>query len=139
MKRLPLKIWFLATLTPVFIGVMIRIVWEVVVNPSLAGLIMSILVILGFIGLYGLIVYFTFKPNWTKLKSLPVGIGVLVMATGGLIGGVIHLTRFVHSPQVGLPWSMVIVASFLFAGVSAYFMLLWLLWSLWKSQKGKGR
>jgi len=135
MKYLPLKTWFLATITPVFVAVIIRIVWEITVNPSTVGLVMSILIILGLLGLYALIFYFTIKPSLEKLKSLPVGIGVVVMATGGLIGGIIHLTRFIPSPQVGLPWSIVIAALYLLAGTSAYFMLFWIIWLNWKNRK----
>ncbi|MFQ5996625.1 MAG: hypothetical protein ACE5KP_03265 [Dehalococcoidales bacterium] len=135
MKYLTLRIWFLATITPVFIAIIIRIVWEVMVNPSGSGLFMSIVVILGLLGFYALIGYFTFKPNWKSLKSLPVGIGVTIMATSGLIGGIIHLIRFVPSPEVGLPWSLLIAVLYLLAGASAYLMLLWILWSTWKSRQ----
>lgn len=138
MKYLTLRIWFLATITPVFAAVIIRIVWELMVNSSGSGLAMSILVILGLLGFYVLIGYFTFKPNWKRLKSLPVGIGVATIATGGLIGGIIHLTRFVPSPEVGLPWSLVIAILYLLAGASAYFLILWLVWSTWKSRKNQG-
>ena len=138
MKYLPLRIWFLATLTPVFVAIIIRIVWEVMVNPSVSGFAMSILVIIGLLGIYALIVYFTLKPKLEKLKSLPVGIGIAVMATGGIIGGIIHLIRFVPSPEVGLPWSIVIAALYLLAGTSAYFMLLWIIWSIWKRKKNQG-
>lgn len=138
MKYLPLRIWFLVTITPVFIAVIIRLIWEVVVNPSTDGLIMSILVIFGLIGFYAFISYFTFKPNWKLLKSLPVMIGVAVMATGGLIGGIIHVIRFIPSPEVGLPWSLVIAFLYFLAGASAYFMLLWLTWSTWKNRKKSG-
>jgi hypothetical protein len=134
MKHQPLRIWFLATLIPVFGAIIIRIIWEVVVNPSTSGLAMSILVILGLVGLYALIFYFTFKPNRKILTSLPLWIGLAIMATGGLAAGIIHATRFIPSPQVGLPWSLVIVFLYLLAGVSAYFMLLWFVWYLWKSQ-----
>jgi hypothetical protein len=137
MKYLTLRIWFLATITPVFAAVTIRIVWEVMVNSSGSGLAMSILVILGLLGFYALIGYFIFKPNWKRLKNLPVGIGIATMATGGLIGGIIHLTRFVPSPEVGLPWSLVIAVLYLLAGASAYFMLLWILWPTWKSRKNQ--
>ena len=138
MKYLPLRIWFLATLTPVFVATIIRIVWEVTVNPSVSGFTMSALVILGLLGLYALIFYVTLKPNLKKLKSLPVGIGVFVMATGGLIGGAIHFVRFIPSPEVGLPWSLVIVCLYLLAAVSAYCMLLWVIWSIWKNRKTRG-
>ncbi len=137
MKYLPLRIWFLVTIAPVFVAVIIRVIWEVIVNPSTGGITMSILIILGLLGFYALILYFTLKPNLQKLKSLPAGIGIVVMATGGLIGGIIHLTRFVPSPEVGLPWSLVIVALYLLAGASAYFMLLWIIWSNWKSRKNQ--
>ena len=134
MKYLPLKIWFTATITPVFAAVIIRIIWEVMVKPSTDGLVMSIMVILATLGIYALIVYFTFKPDLEKLKSLPVGIGIVVMATGSLTGGIIHLIRFVPSPEFGLPWSPVIACLYLLAATSAYFMLLWI---IWKSQKSK--
>jgi len=138
MKYLTLRIWFLATITPVFAAVIIRIVWELMVNPSGSGLVMSILVILGLLGLYVLIGYFTFKPNWKMLTSPPVLIGVAIMTTGGLFGGIIHFTRFIPSPEVELPWSLVIAVLYLLAGASAYFMLLWILWPTWKSRKNQG-
>ena len=133
------KIWFLVTLTPVFVAIIIRIIWEVVVNPSTSGLVMSILVILGLLGLYALIFYFTLKPNRKVLTSLSLWIGVAAMATGGLVAGIIHVIRFIPSPQVGLPWSLVIAFLYLLAGVSAYFMLLWFVWSLWKAAKKGNR
>lgn len=137
MKHLPLKIWLLATVTPVFVAVIIRMVWEVVIIPSTGGLVMTVLVILGLLGLYALVAYFIFKPDLKKLVNLPVRIAFIVMATGGIIGGVIHLTRFVPSPEVGLPWSIVIAALYLIAGMSAYFMLLWAVWTVWKSRKNQ--
>jgi len=138
MKYLPQRVWFLVTITPVFVAVIIRIVWEVIVNPSASGLAMSISVILGLLGLYALIFYFTLKPNLKMLTGLPVMIGVGIMATGGFIGGIIHVIRFIPSPEVGLPWSLVIAFLYLFAGTSAYFMLLWMIWSVWKSRKNQG-
>jgi hypothetical protein len=57
------------------------------------------------------------------------------MATGGLVGGVIHLARFIPSPQSGLPWSLVIALLYLLAGLSAYSMLLWVIWSTWRGEK----
>ena len=115
-----------------------RIIWEVFVNPSTSGLVMSILVILGLLSLYALICYFTLKPNRKLLKSLPIMIGVAVMATGGLIGGIIHVIHFIPSPEVGLPWSLVITLLYFAAGASAYLMLLWIIWSTWKSRKKQG-
>ena len=135
MKHLLLRIWFLATITPVFAAAITRVIWEVTNNPSGSGLVMSVLVTLGLLGLYALISYFTFKPNWKKLKSLPFGIWGAIMATGGFIGGIIHLIRFVPSPEASEPPSIVISALCLLAGTSTYFMLLWIIRSTWKSKK----
>ncbi|MFC1931365.1 hypothetical protein ACFLXJ_04125 [Chloroflexota bacterium] len=135
MKYLPLRIWFIATITPVFAAIIIRLIWELTVNPSTAGLAMSIMVIFGIFGIYALISYFILNPDFKKLKSLPVGIGIVVMATGSLIGGIIHLIRFVPSPEFGLPWSPVIACLYLLAAISAYFMLLWIIWKGQKSRR----
>ncbi len=135
MKHLPLRIWFLATITPVFAAVITRVIWGSLSNPSGSGLVMAVLVTLGLLGLYALIFYLTFKPNWKKLKSLPFGIWVAIMATGGFIGGIIHLIRFVPSPEASEPPSIVISALYLLAGTSAYFMLIRILRPTRKSKK----
>jgi hypothetical protein len=135
MKRQPIRIWLMATLTPVFLAIIVRLIWEVVVNPSPDGFIMTALVILVLLGFYALILYLVLRPNRKLVKSLPVGIGVALMATGGLVGGVIHLVRFIPSPQSGLPWSLVIALLYLLAGLSAYSMLLWVIWSTWRGEK----
>jgi len=75
--------------------------------------------VLGFLGVYALLVYFTIKPDWEKLKSLLVGIGLALMATGGFISGIIHFIHFVLSPQAAALLSLVLVILFAFAGVSA--------------------
>ncbi len=132
MKHLSLRIWSLVTLTPVFVAIIIRIGWELAVNFSTSGLVMSALVVLAILGLYALILYLALKPNRKMLTSLPVWVSIAVMATGALVGGIIHLTRFVPSPQSGLPWSLVIALLYFFAALNAYGILLWFVWSLWK-------
>jgi len=132
MKHLSLRIWSLVTLTPVFAAIIIRIGWELAVNFSTGGLVMSALVVLAILGLYALILYLALKPNRKMLTSLPVWVSIAVMATGALIGGIIHLTRFVPSPQSELPWSLVIALLYFFAALNAYGILLWFVWSLWK-------
>jgi len=132
MKHLSLRIWSLVTLTPVFVAIIIRIGWELAVNFSTSGLVMSALVVLAILGLYALILYLALKPNRKMLTSLPVWVSIAVMATGALIGGIIHLTRFVPSPQSELPWSLVIALLYFFAALNAYGILLWFVWSLWK-------
>lgn len=135
MKHLPLRIWFLVTMTPVFAVAIIRLIWEATVNPLAGTLAVVILAVLGFLSVYALLVYFTLKPDLKKLTSLPVAIGVALMATGGFISGIIHFIRFVPSPQAAASLSLVLAILFLFAGTSAYFMILWITWSIWKSRK----
>lgn len=137
MKLHTLKIWSLVTITPVFAAIIVRIGWELAVNNSSSGLVMSALVVIGLLGLYALILYLVLKPNRNLMTSLPIWTGIVVMATGGLIGGIIHLTRFVSSPQSELPWSLVIVLLYFFAGFNAYCILVWFAWSLWKKELRK--
>lgn len=137
MKLGTLKTWSLVTITPVFAAIIIRIIWELAVNYSTTGLVMSALVIVVILSLCALVFYLVLKPNLKMLTSLPVWIGIAVMATGGMIGGVIHLTRFVPSPQSELPWSLVIASLYLFAALNAYGILLWFVWWLWKKEHRK--
>jgi len=137
MKLQSLRIWSLVTITPVFVAVIIRIGWELAVNYSAGGLVMSLLVVFGLLGLYALLLYLFLKPNWKLMTSLPIWTSIAVMATGGFIGGIIHLTRFLPSPQSELPLSLVIALLYFFAGFSAYCILLWFVWSLWKKAHRK--
>jgi len=136
MKYLPLKIRLILAITLALSALIIRLVWEIVYGPPAASLVLIILVIVAFLGIYVLFIYFTIKPNMKKLTSLPVGIAVTVMATAGLIGGIIHFIRYVPSPEATEPLSVVIATLFLLAGSSAYFLLLWVIWSIWKTRKG---
>ncbi len=138
MKHLSLRIWSLVTITAVFAAIIIRIGWELAVNFSTSGLVMSALVILAVLGLYALILYLVLKPNRKMLTNLPVWVSLAVMATGALIGGIIHFTRFLPSPQSELPWSLVIALLYLFAALNAYGILIWFVWWLWKKEHRRG-
>jgi len=137
MKLQTLKIWFLVALTPVFMAIFTRMVWELVANFSPSGLIMSIMVIAALLGVYTFMFYFILKPSMKILNSLPIWIAGAVMTTGGVVGAVIHLIRFLPSPEYELPWSLVIALLYLTALLNAYFMLLWHIWSLWKKKRRK--
>jgi hypothetical protein len=137
MKLRMLRIWSLVTITPVFVAIIIRIGWELAVNYSTSGLVMSALVVIGLLGLYALLLYLVLKPNLKILTHRSVWLGIAVMATGGLIGGIIHLTRFVPSPQSELPWSLLIALFYFFAALNAYGILIWFVWSLWKKEQRK--
>jgi len=136
LKYLPFKIWLIVVITLAVSAVIIRLIWEIVYSPPPASLALIIMVMLALLGSYVLFIYFTIKPNLKKLTSLPVGIVVAVMATAGLIGGIIHFIRYVPSPEATEPLSVVIATLFLIAGSSAYFLLLWIIWSIWKTRKG---
>jgi len=138
MKLQTLKIWFLVAITPVFMAIFARIVWELVANFSTSGLIMSALVITALLGVCTLLFYLVLKPNLKTLNSLPIWIAGAVMTTGGVVGAVIHLMRFLPSPECELPWSLVIALLYFTALLNAYFMLLWHIWSLWKKKRRKG-
>ena len=137
MKSLTLRIWLLVTLTPVFAVAIIRFIWEAVVNPFPGTITIVILVVLGFIGAYALLVYFTINPDLRKLKSLPVIVGLALMATGGFISGIIHFIRFFPSPLASTTLSLVFAFLFIFAGASAYSMILWITWTIWKGRKNQ--
>lgn len=135
MKYLPLRIWFLVTVAFALSAVIIRLVWEGVVNPLPGTLTLISLIILVILGSYALFIYLTIKPGLEKLKSLPVVIGFTIITTGGLIGTVLHYIRFIPSP-VGEPFLSKVIASLLFLAVaSAYFLLLWVFWSLRKARE----
>ena len=137
MKLQTLKIWSLVTITPVFVAIIIRMGWELAVNYSTSGLIMSTLVVIGLLGLYILLLYLVLKPNLKILTHRYLWLGIAVMATAAFIGGIIHLTRFISSPQSELPWSPVIALLYLFAALNAYGILIWFVWSLWKKEGQK--
>jgi hypothetical protein len=136
-KHLTLRIWFLITMTPVFAVAIIRFIWEAVVNPFPGTITIVILVVLGFLGAYALLVYFTINPDLRKLKSLPFLIGLALLATGCFVSGIIHFIRFFPSPQASVTLSLVFAFLFAFAGVSAYSMILWITWTIWKSRKSR--
>ena len=135
MKYLPLKIWFIVTVTLAFGAVIIRLIWELTFNPSAGTLIVIILLILAILAFHTLLIYLTIKPDLKKLKSLPVGVLVAVMATAGLISSVTHFIRFVPSPEANEPLSLIIASLLLLAVISAYSLILWVIWSLWQARK----
>ncbi len=136
MKYLPLKIWLIVIITLALSATIIRLAWEIFYSPPAASLTLIILAMLAFLGFYALFIYFTIKPSLKKLASLPVRILITVTTTAGIIGAIIHFIRYLPSPLATEPLSVVIATLFLLAGISAYFLLLWIIWSIWKTGKG---
>ena len=134
MKYSLLKIWLMVTIALALGATIIRLVWEVTVNPSAGTLSVVIPIILAILGSYAFLAYLAIKPNLKKLKSLPVVIWVTVMTTAALIGGVIHFTRFILSPGADPTLSLIIAVLLLLATISACFLVLWVIWSSWKAR-----
>ena len=134
MSNLPLRIWLMVTIGLAFSAVIIRLAWEVASTTVVASLAILTLVILTAIGLYALILYLLIAPSLKKLKSLPVGIGVIAIFTPALIGAIVHFIRFVPSSESASPPSIIIATLLLVASISGYILILWGIWSLWKSR-----
>ena len=128
---LKLKIWFVVTITIVVSGIVIRSVWQIMVIPTAGTLRIFLPLILALLGLNALIIYLTIKPQ--KLKSLPIVIGIIVVATAGLTAGVTHFVHFIVSPEAAPVLSKIIAASVILPSLSAYLLLLYFIRSLRKS------
>ena len=133
MNYLPLKIWLIATVTLALGAVIVRLAWEITFTTAAPSLVIIILVIFAIMSVYALFIYFTIKPNLKKLKSLPVAIGITVLTTAAISAVIIHFVRFVSSPEVALPLSVVIAILLLMAGISAYLLVLWVIWFIRKA------
>jgi len=134
MKHLSLRIWLMVTLTLALAPVIIRFVWEITINSSVASLVILIPVILTIVGIYALALYLLIAPSKKKLRSLPVLIGVIVVFTAGLIGSIIHYIRFVPSPEAAAPLSVVMATLLIAAAISGYILILWVIWSFRKGR-----
>jgi len=128
---LKLKIWFIVTITIVVTGIVIRSVWQIVVIPTAGTFRIFIPLILALLGLNAVIIYLTIKPQ--KLKSLPIIIGVTVVATASLMAGATHFVHFIISPEAAPVLSKIIATSVILPSLSAYVLLLYFIWSLRKS------
>ncbi len=134
MKYLPLRMWFIVSLTLALSAVIIRLIWEVTYATSAVSLALITLVILIILGIYALPLYLLIKPSLKKLKSVPVRISVTLIATAGLIDVITHFIRFVPSPEAASPLSVVIASLLVMAAISAYPLILWVIWSFGKSR-----
>ena len=133
MNYLPLRIWFIVSITLALGAVLVRLVWEVTSAPATATLVLMILVILATLGIYALLLYLVIKPSLKKLKSRLVRISATVILTAAIIGSIIHYVRFVPSPEAISPLSVVIASMLLAAGISAYPLALWVIWFIRKA------
>ncbi len=118
-------------------AVIVRLAWEIYVNPMIGTLAVVTPVIVVIAGTNALIIYLLIAPSLKKIKSLPIGIWVLAIFTAGAAGSIIHYIRFVPSPEADAPLSIVIATLLLIAVVSGYLAVLWVFWSIsYKRQTG---
>ena len=128
MNHLPLRIWLAVSCTLGLSAVIIRLAWEIAVNPLILTMAVVIPIIVVIAGTNALIIYLLISPSMKKLKSLPVGILVTVIFTAGVIGSTVHNIRYVPSPEAVSPLSVVIATLLLMAAVSGYVLVLWFFW-----------
>ena len=118
----------MASCTLALSAVIVRLAWEIYVNPFMATLAVVTPVIVVIAGTNALIIYLLIAPSMRKIKSLPVGIWIIGIFTAGVIGSIIHYIRFVPSPEGDAPLSIVIATLLLIAVVSGYLPALWVFW-----------
>jgi len=135
MNHLPLRIWFMASITPAIGAVIVRLVWELTTATAAGSLIIIALLILASLAIYALLLYFTIKPRIKRLTSRPIRIWITAIATAIIISGIIHFIRFVPSPEAASPLSVIIATLLLMAGISAYLLVLWVIWSIRKARE----
>ena len=135
MKYLPLKIWFMVTMTVTLVAVVIRAAWQIIVIPTAGTMSIFIPLILGLLGLNALIIYFTINPSLKKLKSPPTLIAITAVITASLIGGIMHFNHYICSPEAE-PLTSKVIATMLFLGsTSSYFLVIWVIRSTLKSRE----
>ena len=128
MSHLLLRVWLMVSCTLALSAVIVRLAWEIYVNPLVATLAVVTPVIVVIAGTNALIIYLLIAPSMRKIKSLPVGIWIIGIFTAGVIGSIIHYIRFVPSPEGDGSLSIVIATLLLIAAVSGYLLVLWVFW-----------
>ena len=128
MSHLLLRIWLMVSCTLALSAGIVRLAWEIYVNPMAATLAVVTPVIVVIAGTNALIIYLLIAPSMKKIKSWPIGIWVIVIFTAGVIGSIIYYIRFIPSPQGDAPLSIVIATLLLIASISGYLAVLWFFW-----------
>ncbi len=130
MNHLLLRVWLMISCTLALSAVIVRLAWEIYVNPLVGTLAVVTPVIVVIAGTNALVIYLLIAPSMKKVKSLPIGIWVLAIFTAGAVGSIIHYIRFIPSPEADAPLSIVIATLLLIAVVSGYLAVLWAFWSI---------
>ena len=130
MSHLLLRVWLMVSCTLALSAVIVRLAWEIYVNPLVGTLAVITPVIVVIAGANALVIYLLVAPSMKKIKSLPIGIWVIAIFTAGAVGSIIHYIRFIPSPEADAPLSIVIATLLLIAVVSGHLAVLWVFWSI---------
>ena len=128
MKNNVLKLWFLGTFALFVVALVMRMVWALTEAVAPGTYIICIIIILATLGIYAAAIYFTYNPDFKKLKSPPFKIGFSAILVAGLIAGIIHAYRFIPSPEANIPISVPMALLLLVSEVSICTLLIYLLW-----------
>ena len=128
MNHLLLRIGLMVSCTLALSAGIVRLAWEIYVNPFVSTLAVVTPVMVVIAGTNALIICLLIEPSVRKMKSLSVGIWITGIFTAGIIGSIIHYIRFVPSPEGEVPLSIVIATLLLIAAVSGYLAVLWVFW-----------
>ena len=128
-----LRIWFIVTFTLAVLAIVIRAIWQIVVIPTLATMLIFVPLILAILGMNALFAYLVVNPQ--KLRGLPFLTGITVALTAGLLAGVVHFVRFIISPLAEHFLCKIIGFLVVLSSISAYLLVLRIIWSLRKPGK----
>ncbi len=129
-----LKIWFIVSFTFAVIGMVTRVIWQIVVIPTPGTMLIFIPLLLAILGMNALFAYLVVNPQ--KLRSKPFLIWITVALTAGLLAGVTHFARFILSPEAEPVLSKIISSSVVLSSISIYLLVLRIIWSFRKDGKG---
>ena len=122
------------TFTFAVIAIVIRAIWQIVVIPTPATMLIFVPLIVAILGMNALFAYLIVNPR--KLKNLPFLIGVTVALTAGLLASVTHYVRFIISPEAEPALSKIVSSMVVLSSISIYLLILRLIWSFRKAGKG---
>jgi hypothetical protein len=132
MKNPWYRAWFMLTITPAVIALLLRLGYETTIAVAPGTWVILILLILAVLGLYAFLFYFAINPDIKKLQTPLFRIGVALIATAGVISTIIHYYRFVPSPEANMYFSVPMATLLLISAISGYALVMYILWKTWK-------
>jgi len=134
LRNLPLRIWAIVPLTLIFSAATVRLAWNIPCSIATISKVILALSIAVTLICYAFILRLLINPNWKKLKSRSVRIGVTAAVTGGLVALTLHTIRFLPSPEATHILSKVLAILLLAALISVYPIILRFIWTAWKNK-----